>query len=40
MHRAVDLIELGVTENLYDTDVLIAPPNIYDIWNRLDSSII
>ena len=30
----------GVTENLYDVDQLRSTMTIYDIWNRLDNSII
>lgn len=40
MKRAVDLIELGITENLYNTDIRLASQNIYEIFNALDNSII
>ena len=40
IQRAVDLIDLGETKNLYDSDVRIAMRDIYDIWCNLDSSII
>ena len=40
IERAADLIELGITENLYKIDIFQAVTNIYDIWNRIESSII
>ena len=38
--RATELIDLRVTENLYKTDIQQGITNIYDIWNRMEISII
>ena len=40
MKRAVDLIELDVSENLYYTDISLASQNIYEIYDALENSII
>ena len=38
--RAIDLIELGHTQKLYDCNVITAMQRMYDITERLESSII
>ena len=40
IQRAVDLLDLGITEGVYDIDLKMAIPMIYDIWHRLEGSII
>ena len=38
--RAVDLLEAGKRENFYGCDVRTPIEVVYDLWSRLDSSII
>ena len=39
LERAVDLIEEGITDNLYSIDLYSAIRMIYEIWNRMETSI-
>ena len=40
MERAAELIAIGIIENAYNIDVLYAISIVYDIWDRLECSII
>ena len=37
---AVDLLDLGITERVYDINLKMAITMIHDIWHRLEGSII
>ena len=39
IERAADLLDVRITENSYDIDLLRSTMMIYNIWNRLDNSI-
>ena len=40
VEQAVDLLDSGVFENLYDTDLYRAITWIYDIWYRIQPTLI
>ena len=38
--RAVDLIEMGITQNLFDLDVRTAVENVYELWREFEPNVI
>ena len=40
LKRVIDLLEAGVTENLYRTDIHMAMKEMYDVWYRVEDSVI